>query len=309
MANEFDIFSISVGDLDTQENKTSASSDLYNPKPDQGPDGNYRSLIRFLPNLSNPRKPYIRKYIYWLENDNGGFYVDSPSTVGERCPVQDMFFKLRNSTSAVEKNLSETLKRREVYYALIQVVKDPQNRDLEGQIKIFKFGYKIKAKIDEELNPQFDEPVQVFDPFEGKNFELVLTKKGGYTNYDSSKFQGSRTPIAIGGEQMSDNPEDRKRIVEYLKKSPDISNFEYKPWTDEQRANVMKVLSSLTSPGSKISELSNSSKETLEISDYDSPKSKKSSIKEEVPTSGLDTSEVLESGGDDIDDFIAGLDL
>ena len=170
MANEFDIFSVSVKDLDTGDRPT-PSSDLYTPKPDQGQDGTYRSLIRFLPNVKNPRKPFVRKYVYWLEDrDGNGFYVDSPSTVGDKCAVQDMFFKLRNSESAVDKKMSEGLKRREVFYALVQIVKDPQNRDLEGQVKIMKFGYKIKTKIDEELNPQFDEPTQVFDPFEGKNF-------------------------------------------------------------------------------------------------------------------------------------------
>jgi len=149
MANEFDIFSVSVKDLDTGD-RPQTTSDLYTPKPDQGSDGTYRSLIRFLPNVKNPRKPFVRKYVYWLEDrDGNGFYVDSPSTVGDKCSVQDMFFKLRNSESAVDKKMSEGLKRREVFYALVQIVKDPQNRDLEGQVKIMKFGYKIKTKIDE----------------------------------------------------------------------------------------------------------------------------------------------------------------
>ena len=106
MANEFDIFNISVSDLDTGE-KPSQSSDLYSPKPDQGQDGTYRSLIRFLPNAKNPRKPYVRKFNYWLEDREGnGFYIDSPSTVGEKCPIQDAFFKLRNSESALDKKMA-----------------------------------------------------------------------------------------------------------------------------------------------------------------------------------------------------------
>lgn len=196
---EFDIFSLGVNDLDTGE-KDKGTSDLYAPKPDQGQDGTYKSLIRFLPNPKNPRKPFIRKFVYWLEDAEGnGFYADSPSTVGEKCPVQDMFFKLRNSDSAVDKKISEGLKRKEVYYALVQIVKDPQKPDLEGQVKVMKFGYKIKAKIDEELNPQFDEPTQVFDPFEGKNFELIISKKAGFPNYDASKFQGKRSSMILKG--------------------------------------------------------------------------------------------------------------
>ena len=253
MANEFDIFNVSVKDLDTGDRPASMGSDLYTPKPDQGQDGTYRSLIRFLPNIKNPRKPFVRKFVYWLEDrDGNGFYADSPSTVGDKCPVQDMFFKLRNSESAVDKKMSEGLKRREVFYALVQIVKDPQNRDLEGQVKVFKFGYKIKTKIDEELNPQFDEPTQVFDPFEGKNFELVISKKGGYPNYDSCKFHGNKSALELEGTAVTDSDESRKAILEFLNDSPDLGNFEYKPWNDEQRNKVMGVLSQFSSPGSSI---------------------------------------------------------
>ena len=252
MANEYDIFNVSVDDLDTGEQKKTGS-DLYTPKPDQGPDGVYRSLIRFLPNAKNPRKPFIRKFVYWLEDREGnGFYADSPSTIGDKCPVQDMFFKLRNSESAVDKKMSESLKRRENFYALVQIVKDPQNRDLEGQVKVYKFGWKIKTKIEEELNPQFDEPTQVFDPFEGKNFELVISKKGGFPNYDSSKFQGTKSPMVLAGEPVTNTDEARKGILEYLTGAPDLSNFEYNPWTDETRNKVMNVLSQFSSPGKSI---------------------------------------------------------
>lgn len=306
MANEFDIFNLSVSDLDTGDRQNSGGSDLYSPKPDQGQDGTYRSLIRFLPNVKNPRKPYVRKFVYWLEDrDGNGFYADSPSTVGEKCPVQDLFFKLRNSESAVDKKMSEGLKRREVFYALVQIVKDPQNRDLEGQIKVFKFGYKVKAKIDEELNPQFDEPTQIFDPFEGKNFELVLSKKGGYPNYDSCKFQGSKTPMTINGQAVSDTNEGRKMILDYLKDAPDLANFDYKAWNDEQRNKIMNVLSQFTSPGSSISTVMGSAPKAA-------PKPEPN-VKDSTEDLFEDTQTELSSsnsgGEDDFDDFINGLDL
>jgi hypothetical protein len=301
MANEFDIFNVSVNDLDTGERPSSAGSDLYTPKPDQGQDGTYRSLIRFLPNIKNPRKPFVRKFVYWLEDrDGNGFYADSPSTVGEKCPVQDMFFKLRNSESAVDKKMSESLKRREVFYALVQIVKDPQNRDLEGQVKVFKFGYKIKTKIDEELNPQFDEPTQVFDPFEGKNFEMVISKKGGYPNYDSCKFQGSKSAMSINGENVTDSDEGRKAILEYLKDAPDLGNFDYKSWTDETRNKVMNVLSQFSSPGASI--------ETVTKKAAPSSEPKKAEKAAEAVTETAEATETS-NGGDDFDDFINGLDL
>mgnify|MGYP003671218220 FL=1 len=295
MANEFDIFNISVDDLDTGE-KPRGTSDLYAPKPDQGLDGTYSSLIRFLPNLKNPRKPYIRKYVYWLEdNDGRGFYIDSPSTVGDKCPVQDMFFTLRNSESAVDKKMSESLKRKEVYYALVQIVKDPQNTALEGQIKVFKFGWKIKQKIDDELNPKFDDPVQVFDPFEGKNFELNIIKKGGFPNYDSCKFQSKQGAMVLNSTEVSDDDASRKAIVEYLGEAPELDNWDYKAWTDDERSRVMGVLSGYNSPGSSIGVVANQNTPTVE--------SKKESKKEPEP-------EVATAASDDnLDDFLNGLDI
>ena len=305
MANEFDIFSVSVKDLDTGD-RPAPSSDLYTPKPDQGTDGTYRSLIRFLHNVKNPRKPFVRKYVYWLEDrDGNGFYVDSPSTVGDKCAVQDMFFKLRNSESAVDKKMSEGLKRREVFYALVQIVKDPQNRDLEGQVKIMKFGYKIKTKIDEELNPQFDEPTQVFDPFEGKNFELVISKKGGYPNYDSSKFQGSRSAMTINGESVTADDAGRTAILDYIKDAPELANFDYRPWNDEQRTKVMGVLSQFSNPGASIETV------TQSVSTPEPKKAEAAATKvtETAATTATETKTEDSSKGDDFDDFINGLDL
>lgn len=304
MANEFDIFSVSVKDLDTGD-RPQTTSDLYTPKPDQGQDGTYRSLIRFLPNVKNPRKPFVRKYVYWLEDrDGNGFYADSPSTVGDKCPVQDMFFKLRNSESAVDKKMSEGLKRREVFYALVQIVKDPQNRDLEGQIKVMKFGYKIKTKIDEELNPQFDEPTQVFDPFEGKNFELVISKKGGYPNYDSCKFQGSRSAMTINGTDVTADDAGRTAILDYIKDAPELGNFDYRPWTDEQRNKVMGVLSQFSNPGSSIDTIT--AKQSAPA-----PAATKAAAETvtEAPATATATEPKGEEKKDDFDDFINGLDL
>jgi len=307
MANEFDIFNVSVKDLDTGERPSTGGSDLYTPKPDQGQDGIYRSLIRFLPNAKNPRKPFERKYVYWLEDREGnGFYADSPSTVGEKCPVQDMFFKLRNSESAVDKKMSEGLKRREVFYALVQIVKDPQNRDLEGQVKIMKFGYKIKTKIDEELNPQFDEPTQVFDPFEGKNFELVISKKGGFPNYDSSKFHGNKSPMTIGGEPVTNDDASRKAILELLGTAPDLNGWGYKAWDDTVRGKVMGVLAQFHSPGDSIQNITRSKPAPVntKITEAAATKATTETKTEETQTTaaGADKTE-------DFDEFINGLDL
>jgi hypothetical protein len=290
---EFDIFNLGVDDIETYKPKESGGSDLYKPTADQGKDGTYRALVRFVPNPKNPSKSIIRKYVYWLEDSNGnGAYYDSPSTVGDSCPVQDLFFKLRNSESAVDRKMSEQLKRREVFYSLVQIVKDPNNTDLEGKVKVFKYGYKVKQKIDEELNPQFDEPTQVFDVFDGKNFELVITKQGGYNSYDSSKFQGKKSAMTIGGKEVENSDAGRKAVMDLLTDVPDLLSFDYKKWDDDVRAKIESLLNHYRSPGSAKAVVTGSAPAAPRV--------------EKAPAAAANESTTDTT---DLNDFLEGLDL
>ena len=61
---EFDIFNLNIADVDTHEVKSkSATSDIYKPSADEGKDGVYKALIRFVPNPTNPRNSLIKKYV------------------------------------------------------------------------------------------------------------------------------------------------------------------------------------------------------------------------------------------------------
>jgi hypothetical protein len=55
---------------------------------------------------------------------------------------------------------------------------------------LYKYGKKIHDKILAAMQPEFqdEEPVNVFDLWEGANFKLKIKKVAGYWNYDSSEF-------------------------------------------------------------------------------------------------------------------------
>jgi hypothetical protein len=308
---EFDIFNLSVTDVDTHETATASSTnDVYKPTADQGKDGTYKALIRFVPNPANPRNSLVKKYVHWLTDASGeGKLVDSPTSIGEKCPIADAFFKLRKSDSAVDRKMSEKLKRREQYYALIKVIKDPQFPENDGTYKIFKFGYKIKEKIDEELKPAFGEPTQVFDLFEGKNFELIITRQGDYNNYDKSKFSASKSAISIDGKTAEKTKEVMSTIKAELDKAPSLEPYEYKPWDDEARDFVNSILRQYLNPGSAMDEIVNTKKATKATAaakvqessddfDFDTTS---------APTASATTSSVDSS--DDLDAFLNDLDI
>jgi len=300
---DFDIFNLSVNDVETHKAATSNTNDvIYKPSADDGKDGTYKALIRFVPNPENPRKSLVRKYVHWLTDPSGsGRLVDSPTSVGEKCPIQDAFFRLRKSDSAIDRKMSEKLKRREQYYSLIKVIKDPQNPAMEGQYMIFKFGYKIKEKIDEELSPAFGEPTQVFDLFEGKNFELIITRQGDYNNYDKSKFSASTSAIMVGDAPAERTPESMQAIKTELESAPSLSVYEYKPWDDSVRDFVNQVLSQyVTNPGRSMGAVT---------APASAPTPTATTVTESAPTPAQPAASATVSDDDDLDSFLDGLDI
>tara|TARA_Y100000385_G_scaffold136958_1_gene142319 strand:- start:4084 stop:5010 length:927 start_codon:yes stop_codon:yes gene_type:complete len=259
MSEDFNIFSISVDDIDTHEQPQSTGSNImYKPTADDGKDGTYKALIRFVPNVENPRNSLIKKYVNWLTGPDGDSkLVDSPSSIGESCPIADAFWKLRKSDSAVDRKSSDKLKRREQYVALVKIIKDPQFPDLEGTYKVFKFGYKIKEKIDAELKPDFGEPTQVFDLFEGKNFELIINRQNDYNNYDKSKFSSSKSPVQLADKTAERTKEDMAAIKEELDNAPSLKSFEYNAWDEPTREFVNSVIKMYLNPGESMDSLVN----------------------------------------------------
>jgi|TARA_Y100000389_G_scaffold180938_1_gene196152 hypothetical protein len=298
---DFDIFNLGVEDVETHAAKQTTVNEIYKPTADDGKDGTYKALIRFVPNPENPRNSLIQKYVHWLTNSSGdGKLVDSPSTIGEKCPIADVFWKLRKSDSAVDRKSSEKLKRRQQYYALIKIVKDPQNPEMEGTYKVFKFGYKIKEKIDAELKPDFGEPTQVFDLFEGKNFELIITRQGEYNNYDKSKFSASTSPIDMSGTPAERDKETMETIKAELEAAPSLKGYDYQAWDEDTRTFVNDVLRMYLNPGDSIAQITSVPKAAPKAAPKAEP------VAETISSNSESTAVKSE---DDLDSFLNDLDI
>mgnify|MGYP000483199341 FL=1 len=308
MSDSFDIFNLGVEDVETHQPERTSTNEVYKPTADDGKDGTYKALIRFVPNPENPRKSLVQKYVHWLTNSSGdGKLVDSPSSIGEKCPIADVFWKLRKSDSAVDRKSSEKLKRRQQYYSLIKIVKDPQNPELEGTYKVFKFGYKIKEKIDAELKPDFGEPTQVFDLFEGKNFELIITRQGEYNNYDKSKFSASTSAILMGDAPAERNKETMTAIKTELENAPSLVNYDYKAWDEDTRSFVNDVLRMYLNPGDSISAMTSSSTSTPKKATTSATAVVEAAAPAPAKTESKETAAV--STDDDLDSFLNDLDI
>jgi len=268
MENNFYIFNLSLDDFKTEE-KPKGGQDLYKTDPKLSKDSIYRAIIRFIPNVKNPKKSFVKKFSYWLEDAAGnGFYVDCPSSIGEKSVIQDTFWKLYKSESAFDKKQSEKIKRKEYYYSLVYIMKDPQRPEFENTVQILRYPRAVKKLIDAQIQPDVTdlemgtEPTNVFDFFEGKDFSLKVTMKGGYWNYDECKFAQAKTPIAVNGVKMENNAESRKMIMDlYENVTQDLEIFEFKAWDDEMRNRVHGVLSEISgNPGAAYNAVSSPAK-------------------------------------------------
>lgn len=249
-----DIFNLSEDDF-KEEQKRSSLSDIYAPNPKDAPDSVYKAILRFIPNPADTSNSIVRKVVHWLSEGDSGFYVDCPSSIGERSPCSDAYWKLKKSSSAYDQKQSEMIGRKEYHYSYVYVVKDFQNPDLDGTVQVFRYPKTIRRMISDELTPdamQLErgvEPCNVFDLFRGKDFLFKVGLKGGFRNYDACEFATERTAIQINGVRMKPDAESREAIMKvYAEKMPasKIEDHAFKPWTSEQTERVNAFLTSIT---------------------------------------------------------------
>lgn len=225
-------------------------------KPTRDKAGNGFAVIRFLPAPAGEDFPFVRIWDHGFKGPTGLWYIENSLTTLDRDdPVSEYNSKLWNSGVEEDKAEARKMKRRLKYVSNILVVSDPSNPENEGKVFMYAYGAKIFGKLQELLNPQFEDE-NATDPFnmwEGANFRLKIQKVAGYPNYDKSVFDA---PSAI-----SDDDAELERIFnqEYsLKELVDPTNFKS---YDELKTKFYRVLA--------LGEASSSPSTAAEVDDLD----------------------------------------
>ena len=167
-------------------------------KPTVDKAGNGYAVIRFLPPSENEDLPFVRIWDHGFQGPTGLWYIEkSLSTLGKPDPVMEHNSVLWNTGLDADKEIARKQKRRLGYYSNIYVVKDPGNPANEGKVFLYKYGKKIFDKLNDLMNPSFEDeqPVNPFDLWAGANFKLKVRKVEGYPNYDKSEFD-SPAPLS-----------------------------------------------------------------------------------------------------------------
>lgn len=160
-------------------------------KPTRDKAGNGFAIIRFLPAPEGEEMPFVRIWDHGFQGPTGLWYIEnSLTTLNQDDPVSEYNSKLWNSGIDSDKDQARKQKRRLKYVANIQVIKDGANPENDGKVFLYQFGKKIFDKLNDLMNPQFEDetPVNPFDLWEGANFRLKIRQFEGYPNYDKSEF-------------------------------------------------------------------------------------------------------------------------
>jgi len=200
--------------------------------------GNASATIRFLPKTEQDELPWVKVFSHAFQGPTGKWYIEnSLTTLGENDPVGELNTQLWNSGSDANKEIARKQKRKLHFIANVLIISDPKHPENEGQVKLFKFGKKIFDKIMDKARPTFEDeqPVNVFDFWEGADFKLRMRKVDGYPNYDQSVFL-EPSPVADSDEEILAIANKQYRLGEFT----DAKNFKS---YDELKKKLDAVLS------------------------------------------------------------------
>ena len=161
---------------------------FWQPSVDKA--GNGYAVIRFLPAPDQEDVPFVRVWDHGFQGTGGWYIENSLTTLGQKDPVSEYNSQLWNTGNKADQEQVRKQKRRLTYISNIYVISDPANPGNEGKVFLYKYGKKIFDKLNDLMNPQFQDerPVNPFDLWNGANFKLKIRKLDGYRNYDKSEF-------------------------------------------------------------------------------------------------------------------------
>ena len=228
-------------------------------KPELDASGNGYAVIRFLPAPEGEDLPWAKIWSHAFQGPGGWYIENSLTTLNQKDPVSDHNRDLWNSGSDKDKETVRKQKRKLSYYSNILVVQDPKNTENEGKVFLFKYGKKIFDKIQEAMQPAFQDetPVNPFDFWEGADFKLKIRKVDGYWNYDKSEFD-KPSPLFDDDEKLEEVWKKQYSLAEFT--AP--SNFKS---YDELKTRLDTVLAGTTKTGNVVNLMEDEPVETVTV--------------------------------------------
>ena len=214
-SNDLQKLQSEVEKINNPQNNFSREDDRF-WKAELDKSGSGYAVIRFLPPPNGEELAWAKIFNHGFQGPGGWYIENSLTTLGQKDPLAEYNSTLWNSGIEANKEIARKQKRRLTYVSNVYILKDPANPQNENQVRLYKYGKKIWDKLNDKMNPEFEDetPVNPFDLWEGANFKIKIRKIDGFSNYDKSEFEAA-TPL---------NGEDSK-MEEVWKTEHSLSEF------------------------------------------------------------------------------------
>lgn len=263
-------------------------------KPTRDSAGNGFAIIRFLPAPEGEDMPFQRVWDHGFQGPGGWYIENSLTTIGQPDPVSEYNTKLWNASTdneSPERKQARKQKRRLKYISNIYVIKDSGNPENEGKVFLFAYGKKIYDKLNDLMNPSFDDekPVNPFDLWEGANFRLKIRQFEGYANYDKSEFD---SPSALFDDDAK--LEETYKQEHSLNEIVDPKNFKTYDELQAKLHRVLGITGDTTKRASAPSSAEEDLDEDLDMSNLGKSEDVKAAPSKEAANASADDDEDLE---------------
>ena len=217
-----------------ENNKGGADARFWQPEVDKSGAG--QAIIRFLPAPKGEDIPWVRIFNHGFQGPGGWYIENSLTTLNKKDPVSEYNSMLWNRGDDAGKEQARKQKRRLLYISNVYIIQDKAHPENEGQVRLFRYGKKIFDKLNEAMNPEFEDekPLNPFDLWEGASFILKIRNVDGYRNYDKSVF-GEAGPLLADDSKLEGIWNSEYKLQEFS----DPSKFKT---YDELKEKLDKVL-------------------------------------------------------------------
>ena len=164
-------------------------------KPTRDDAGNGFAIIRFLPEPDGEDIPFVKFYDHGFQGPTGQYYIEkSLNSIGQEDPVGLMMREIYARKNEEEIKANAKCRRRTHYVSNVYIIKDSAKPENEGKVFLYEYGKKIFDKLNDMMNPQFEDekPVNIFDLWAGADFRLKIRTVDKFPNYDKSEFDSPR---------------------------------------------------------------------------------------------------------------------
>jgi gp32 DNA binding protein like len=169
-------------------------------------------VLRLLPLTEEGKDPLFHYYVHqWTSPVTGKFASAlSLQTFGDRDPIAEYRWKQfkawKDSNPTTEnKEYKGNINQKEQWLINVLVIDNPENPEMNGEVKILRMGPQLKAIIDDATEGEKSEELgwDVFDPTAGYDFKIVAKAKGDFTSFETSFFS-TKTKKKIGEDEVEE---------------------------------------------------------------------------------------------------------